>query len=70
MVLYFVARILEVRSTGGNWRECARCGERAGSAVVPEANDDTPADEDEDVAAERRRVDEAQNSSNVCFPKC
>lgn len=60
VLFYYILRILDVRSCGGNWRDAFRCSESNKiSDHVPESNTDIPSDEDEDVTAERRRLEEA-----------
>ena len=56
--LYFLMRLLEVKSTGGSSRDVCPCNgpDNSVSDDVHEANEDVPDDEDEDVAQERSKV--------------
>ncbi|KAL8586837.1 hypothetical protein ACOMHN_052713 [Nucella lapillus] len=69
VLLYFLMRVLEVRSDGGTVREAFRFGDKNTVAYTPHTNNDTIEGEDEDVAKERETVDrmeEGAESSQNC----
>ena len=65
VILYLILRVLEVKSAGGDIRDALMCGSDTLASKfggIPEGNPNVPADEDEDVSAERKRVEELERS--------
>ncbi|XP_041364325.1 cholesterol transporter ABCA5-like [Gigantopelta aegis] len=62
-IMYLLLRFLDIRSTGANPGEELPC---LSSKIrdIPAENSDVPDDEDDDVAAERRRVFDLQRDQN------
>ncbi|XP_033748206.1 ATP-binding cassette sub-family A member 5-like isoform X2 [Pecten maximus] len=54
---FFILRMLDIKTTGGDIRETFPClKKKRNSQVIPHKNDDDIEDEDEDVTSERQRV--------------
>ena len=56
--MYLLLRYLEVRSTGGDHNDVLNCRGSHSSWTVPLDNTDVPEGEDDDVTAERQRVNQ------------
>ncbi|XP_076447270.1 cholesterol transporter ABCA5-like isoform X2 [Babylonia areolata] len=63
VLMYFLLRILEVRSDGGTLREALRFKDVNSVGSTPETNADTIDEEDEDVAHERALVDRMEQGT-------
>ncbi|XP_067671428.1 cholesterol transporter ABCA5-like [Haliotis asinina] len=63
LLLYLLLRVLDVRSTGGKAKEALNCFQKSRVNDIPEENQDLIADEDEDVAEERSRVNSLQTGA-------
>ncbi|KAJ8299359.1 hypothetical protein KUTeg_023419 [Tegillarca granosa] len=64
----FLLRYFDIRATGGDTRETIPCLSKSQQQIEPSENTDIMEDEDEDVAAERRRVAGFHNVSEVEYP--